>query len=169
MALSSLISEILQRPTIGGVLAELVTLMAPVWVAVVVGVLVGWAWKPKWANLGKDLLDGSKESSPVSPSCSSSGTSSMPSFSSFKLQLPACIPWISDDGAGKENLSVPPTTVSESSSSVRGKGISSLVMDDDLEYLCRLVEEKDGGPAWIQMMDRSTPTMGYQAWRRDPE
>ena len=33
----------------------------------------------------------------------------------------------------------------------------------------KLVEEKDGGPSWIQMMDRSTSTMSYQAWRRDPE
>lgn len=46
---------------------------------------------------------------------------------------------------------------------------SSFVTEDDLEHLCRLVEEKDGGPVWIQMMDRSTPTMAYQAWRRDPE
>ncbi|KAJ6724170.1 PROTEIN CP5 putative-RELATED [Salix viminalis] len=46
---------------------------------------------------------------------------------------------------------------------------SNLVMEDDLEHLCKLVEVKDGGPAWIQMMDRSTPTMNYQAWRRDPE
>lgn len=46
---------------------------------------------------------------------------------------------------------------------------SGLVNSDDLEHLCRLVEVKDGGPAWIQMMDRSTATMSYQAWRRDPE
>jgi hypothetical protein len=43
------------------------------------------------------------------------------------------------------------------------------VSGEDLEHLYRLVEERDGGPAWIQMMDRSTATMGYQAWRRDPE
>ncbi|KAK4786672.1 hypothetical protein SAY86_010505 [Trapa natans] len=42
-------------------------------------------------------------------------------------------------------------------------------MDDDLQHLWRLVEVKDGGPAWIQMMDRSTSTMRYKAWRRDPE
>ncbi|KAJ4850082.1 hypothetical protein Tsubulata_011569, partial [Turnera subulata] len=47
------------------------------------------------------------------------------------------------------------------------KDKSMLVMEDDLKYLWKLVEEKDGGPAWIQMMDRSTPTMGYQVWRRD--
>lgn len=46
---------------------------------------------------------------------------------------------------------------------------SSIVNEDDLRHLHNLVEEKDGGPAWIQMMDRSTSNMTYQAWRRDPE
>lgn len=45
---------------------------------------------------------------------------------------------------------------------------STLVTQEDLQHICRLVEENDGGPAWIQMMDRSTPTMSYRAWRRDP-
>ena len=39
----------------------------------------------------------------------------------------------------------------------------------DLMHLRRVVEEKDGGPAWIHMMDRSLPNYRYQAWRRDPE
>lgn len=55
------------------------------------------------------------------------------------------------------------------SSSHGERELSSLVGDNDLEHICRLVEVTDGGPAWIQMMDRSTPTMSYQAWRRDPE
>ncbi|KAK4761495.1 hypothetical protein SAY87_029379 [Trapa incisa] len=164
MAMLSLISDILQRPTIVGVLSELVALMAPVWIAMVVGVLVGWAWKPKWANLGKDLLDGSKESSPASRLASS-----IPSFNPLKLQFPTCIPWISDAGAEKVNLSVPPTAVPECSSMASERGTSSLVTDDDLQHLCRLVEVKDGGPSWIHMMDRCTTTMSYQAWRRDPE
>lgn len=45
--------------------------------------------------------------------------------------------------------------------------VASLVSEEDLEHLYQLAEEKDGGPTWIHMMDRSTPTMGYQAWRRD--
>jgi len=39
----------------------------------------------------------------------------------------------------------------------------------DLHHLWLLVEEKDGGLAWNQMMDRSTPTMSYKAWRREPK
>ena len=40
---------------------------------------------------------------------------------------------------------------------------------DDLVNLWRLVEGRDGGPAWIKMMEKSLPTMTYQAWRRDAQ
>jgi hypothetical protein len=43
------------------------------------------------------------------------------------------------------------------------------VNTDDLKHLRRVVQEKDGGPAWIHMMDRTLPTFRYQAWRRDME
>lgn len=45
----------------------------------------------------------------------------------------------------------------------------NVVTEEDLEHLCQLVEMKDGGPPWIQMMDRSTPSMSYKAWQRDPK
>ncbi|KAJ7952220.1 StAR-related lipid transfer protein like [Quillaja saponaria] len=130
MALLSVLLGILQRPTILDVLRELIMFMAPVWIAVILGVLVGWAWKPKWANLGRDLLN-----------CSVS------------------------KGAA---FSVPPINSVCSSSQIE-QDKSTLLTEHDLEHLCKLVEVKDGGPAWIPMMDRSTPTMSYQAWRRDPE
>lgn len=40
---------------------------------------------------------------------------------------------------------------------------------EDLQNLLALVETTDGGPAWIHMMDKSLPSMSYQAWRRDHE
>ncbi|XP_061983724.1 LOW QUALITY PROTEIN: uncharacterized protein LOC133703278, partial [Populus nigra] len=71
-------------------------------------------------------------------------------------------------GIQTDSFSVRRTLNSKCSSSKKEK--PNLVMEDDLEHLCKLVEVKDGGPAWIQIMDRSTPTMNYQAWRRiDPE
>ncbi|GFP97276.1 star-related lipid transfer protein 7 mitochondrial [Phtheirospermum japonicum] len=126
--------------------------MAPIWIAVVVGVLVGWAWKPKWAdNPNVDFLDRYK------------GVlkNSVPSFSSLKLQLPTCVSWISD--LGSEN------DISSFTSSKLGNEKSSLVNEDDLRHLHKLAEEKDGGRAWIEMMERSTLDMSYRAWRRDPE
>lgn len=110
MALISILSEILQRPTIGGVLGELMLFVAPVWIAVIVGVLVGWAWKPRWANLGKDFLDCPKENPSESPVKSCVGRSSIPSLKLSKLQLTSFISSVANDGAEKEASVVPPTT-----------------------------------------------------------
>ncbi|XP_061987745.1 uncharacterized protein LOC133706262 [Populus nigra] len=173
MALGSVLLEILQRPTIGEVLSEILIFVIPLWVAVAVGVLVGWAWKPKWAsNLSREMLLDSKVSKEAKKEGEFSATTSsvIPSFNILKFQLPSCVSWVADDGGiQKDSLSVPPTLNSECSSSKMKKEKSDLVMEDDLEHLSKLVEVTDGGPAWIQMMDRSTPTMSYQAWRRDPE
>ncbi|XP_022722159.1 uncharacterized protein LOC111279443 [Durio zibethinus] len=162
MGLVSVFMEILRKPTLGDVLSELMMFIAPLWVAVIVGVFVGWAWKPKWANLGRD-------STPASSEYASAGLGSISSLNLIKFQLPSCISSITDDGTQKDSFSLPPTLDSNCSSSQIGKEQTGFVTDEDLEHLYKLVEEKDGGPAWIQMMDRSTPTMGYQAWLRDPE
>lgn len=43
------------------------------------------------------------------------------------------------------------------------------VTTEDLGHLWQLVEEKDGGPAWQQMMDKTMPRFTYRAWKREPE
>lgn len=96
MGLTSVLWEIFNKPTMGDVLRELMMFIAPLWIAVIVGVLVGWAWKPKWVNLGcRDLVDASL--SKVSNS-SSIGLASIPSLNFLKFQLPTCISGVSDDG-----------------------------------------------------------------------
>lgn len=56
-----------------------------------------------------------------------------------------------------------------SSTSKLNEEQSNVVTEEDFRHLWRLVEVKDGGPPWTKMMDRSTKTMDYQAWRRDPK
>ncbi|KAI3453296.1 hypothetical protein Pfo_009959 [Paulownia fortunei] len=171
MALVSAFLEIFKRPTIGDVMFELMVFMVPIWVAVLVGVLVGWAWKPKWANLNVDFLDSTANKGETNKSVMvfPQFAASMPSLSSLKRQVPTCISWISDCALEKESSSLPSVSCSDYSSSKLENEKSSLVNQDDLKHLHKLVEEKDDGPAWIQMMDRSTSGMSYQAWRRDPE
>ncbi|KAJ6822643.1 uncharacterized protein M6B38_386465 [Iris pallida] len=41
--------EILRKPTIAGILSELAAFAAPLWIAALVGLLLGWAWRPRWA------------------------------------------------------------------------------------------------------------------------
>ncbi|KAJ0104704.1 hypothetical protein Patl1_17387 [Pistacia atlantica] len=165
MGLTSVLWEIFNKPTMGDVLRELIMFIAPLWIAVIVGVLVGWAWKPKWVNLGcRDLVDASL--SKVSNS-SSIGLASIPSLNFLKFQLPTCMSGVSDDGLQTDAFNNQSTINPDCSSSRRQNSV--LVTEDDLEHLCRLVEVKDGGPSWIHMMNRSTQTMRYEAWRRDPE
>ncbi|KAK4758579.1 hypothetical protein SAY87_019880 [Trapa incisa] len=148
MGPASAVLEILRGPSFGAMALELVKLMVPIWVALLLGVLVGWVWRPKWANLAVAASGGLNETSRTN---SGGG-----SFSASAGSVQASI--------HKKVCSEAPATFSSSSNDKSG-----LVNSDDLEHLCRLVELKDGGPDWIQMMDRSTATMSYQAWRRDPE
>ncbi|CAK9170335.1 unnamed protein product [Ilex paraguariensis] len=170
MALVSALFEILQRPSIADVLMELMLFLTPLWIAVFVGVLVGWSWRPKWANINRGCVG----DSPPSPASSSGQPlptpfGSIPSLNSLKLQLPTCISWIADRTFTKETTSASSNSNSDCSLSQLEREKSGLVTEGDLVHLCRLVEENDAGPAWIQMMDRSTPNMSYKAWRRDPE
>ncbi|XP_058105009.1 uncharacterized protein LOC131248650 [Magnolia sinica] len=164
--------EILRKPTVGDVVAELVLYLGPLWIAVLIGLVVGWAWKPKWAYLGREKSD-CGEKSPVSEDLSlqappsSSGFSLMPSLNSLKVQLPNCIGWISDDREAASKAFEKSTADESGGSQLENEKLA--VTSEDLEYLFQLVEVTDGGPTWIQMMDRSTPTMNCQAWRRDSE
>ena len=47
--------------------------------------------------------------------------------------------------------------------------LPNTVTELDLRNLVQLVERKDGGLPWIQMMDQFIPGMRYQAWLREPK
>lgn len=86
MALVSAFLEIFRRPSLVDVLGELVIFIVPLWIAVVVGVLIGWAWKPKWASLvGKDTSVSKQVSSSSSLTTLSTCFASIPSLNSLKF------------------------------------------------------------------------------------
>ncbi|GMJ03856.1 hypothetical protein HRI_004054800 [Hibiscus trionum] len=98
MDLVSMFLEILKKPTIGDILSEVVIFIAPIWVAVIVGVLVGWSWKAKWENMGREMLIDCSDSKHSTPESSDSSSTSF------------------DDLAQKDSFSLPPTLDSNSSS-----------------------------------------------------
>ncbi|KAL6885468.1 hypothetical protein ACP4OV_010247 [Aristida adscensionis] len=135
-ALVDLLTAVFRHQTLGGAALELAALAAPLWVAALVGLLVGWAWRPRWA--GAVVGDHALSAAPPAPQPPRAA----------QVSAPAAVPRAEAPAAPEEEL--PVTTA-------------------DLVHLRRLVDEKDGGPSWIHMMDRTLPTMRYQAWRRDPE
>ncbi|RWW50438.1 hypothetical protein BHE74_00043308 [Ensete ventricosum] len=124
--------EILRRPTVADVAVELAAFVAPLWIAVLAGLLLGWAWRPRWAaGLSSGAVDTGSAPSPGPHSAAPSTKASV--------------------------------------YGIRRRSEKLAMTEDDLEHLCRLVEVTDGGPEWHKMMDKSSPDMRYQAWRRDPE
>ena len=104
MAMVSAFLEILQKPTIGDVVLELMALATPIWAAIVVGVLLGWAWKPKWANsLSVGFLDSAVANDgelKKSAAALSQFVGSIPSLSSLKRHF-------SLEGGNSSESSVP--------------------------------------------------------------
>ena len=56
MGLVQLFYEVLENPTILGVCTWMFMFFGPIWVAFFIGIILGWAWKPKWASLGLEKL-----------------------------------------------------------------------------------------------------------------
>ncbi|XP_061364051.1 uncharacterized protein LOC133307542 [Gastrolobium bilobum] len=178
MALPQPFYDMLENPAILGVGAAIVVFISPMLVAFFFGVVVGWLWRPKWASIGKEKLTSSLAksldfASPSSVSPSKSGFSPMKSYasspclSSIKMQCPNPESLALNKETDKKASSSSSTPMKCDSSC--SEETSDAVTMEDLHHLCQLVEEKDGGLPWIQMMDRSTPTMRYQAWHREPK
>lgn len=176
MALIALILDVLKRPTMWEMLFELMLLTVPLWIAVFVGVVVGWAWRPKWAIFGAEEKGGGSQRQVVflSSKKSSSGETekgfnSILSILSLKSVFPSFLSRTVSNSLEDANFTELPFNLKSNSSLSKQEGnVPAAVNEADLRHLYQLVEMQDGGPAWIHMMDRSTPTMTYQAWRRDP-
>ncbi|XP_071929286.1 uncharacterized protein [Coffea arabica] len=165
MAVADAFLEILTRPTMGGMVVGVIMLLGPVWVAFLLGVMLGWAWKPRWASLGNCKFDFSAPSSP----CSSLLPSNVLSFGA--PPPPIFASWSPDTSVEQRQDTLPPPTDDAMSSgfSQLKEEVPVAVRNEDLEHLCHLVGRRDGGPPWKHMMERSTSEMSYQAWQRDPE
>lgn len=156
-----------------GLMLEIMLIITPIWTAFVVGLIIGWIWRPRWwESLDKSMFDSFM--SKVVDTSYSKGFPSIQSFTPFTMKFSSSKGQSAGENitsANSDTLSLQPTLGDSScSSSKLRKGEEHNAVDEsDLVHLSKLVEEKDGGPSWIQMMDRSTPTMSYRAWRRDPE
>eukprot|EP01018_Ginkgo_biloba_P035920 Gb_12077 [translate_table: standard] len=136
-----------------GTLMKCVVKLLPICAGVMVGLILGWSWKPKWAN---------SYVSSFSP-CFGYGFCCL-ALTPFCV-IPVLRPlwsyfnvWNSEE---QKNPSLQSPSLAEQE--------QAAVTFKDLENLCQLLQGNDRGPVWEHMMDRSIPMMSYQAWRREPE
>ncbi|KAK2995906.1 hypothetical protein RJ640_028314 [Escallonia rubra] len=90
MAFVEAFLEIFGRPTVGAIVLEMMIFLGPVWIAFFLGIMVGWAWKPRWASFDICKFDGSAPSSPPAliPSPVKMGFGSTQNFDSIKVRTP---------------------------------------------------------------------------------
>ncbi|XP_057841310.1 uncharacterized protein LOC131051004 [Cryptomeria japonica] len=162
-----------RKPAVLETFLDVILGLMPLWLAVMIGLIVGWSWKPKWAGLICLGMRSKVRFAWTAP----------PGFGArrlwFAITALSAYPvlkklWSNfNDAKAKDedpitSDSKSPDFSPEESTSFVGKE-EVVVTHEDLDNLCHLLEIKDGGPAWQEIMNRSTPKMTYQAWRYEPE
>ncbi|XP_010466606.1 PREDICTED: uncharacterized protein LOC104746781 [Camelina sativa] len=168
--------DLFKKPTFVDVLLCAV----PIWVAVMIGVLIGWSWRPRWTGL---VYLGFR--SKLRFLC----TAPPPGFGARRLWLAFTALsvfsifrtlWLSLGSSSKNSTvisgsapsSKPVDEEEEAFSRGSDKGTEKeegvVVTEKDLEHLLQLLEARNANFEWQSMMDKSTPNMSYQAWRHDP-
>ncbi|KAG0526910.1 hypothetical protein BDA96_06G186700 [Sorghum bicolor] len=172
---------LLQRPAVAEMAVDVLLCAVPIWAAVMIGLVVGWSWRPRWTGL---------------------------LFLGLRTRLRILWVWV-PPGLGARRLwlactalsacSVAPRLLSSAFRRCRGKhqdraspeddaaadrdgggcadgsrtnfeGEHDTVTEKDLEHLLQLLDNKESGDtAWQNLMERRTSNMTYKAWRREPE
>eukprot|EP01018_Ginkgo_biloba_P017504 Gb_41773 [translate_table: standard] len=159
-----------RKPAMVETLVDLIICSVPLWVAVMIGLVIGWSWRPKWASL---IFLGMR-SRPRLVWTAPPGFGArrlwfaVTALSAFPVLRKLWYNFRAWKSVDEKTSEASEREISEESTSIEDQE-QEVVNLEDLENLCLLLEEKDGGPVWQQMMDRSTLNMSYQAWRREPE
>ncbi|MCO5592378.1 hypothetical protein L7F22_046380 [Adiantum nelumboides] len=154
--------------------SECVTCMLSLWASVILGILIGWTWRPSWAS---SLLRAIK-CIPCENWTASLGLDIKKSLQTVDNKVTDSVPAKACCCPCSSIIAVPSKQLSGDDCSLglvkQQKSISanlarSTVGEVDLLDLHRKVHGKEGGLPWELMMERSATGMTYQAWRRDPK
>lgn len=161
----------------------------PIWVAVMIGLMIGWSWRPRWTGLVfLGLRSKLRFIWTLPPGLGARRFwLAFTALSAFSLCRGL---WFRSRGTNRkmvksssqesvEDLAAPATAAALESAddascydvkplSATSEGESNVATEKDLEHLLKLLNAKDGEMAWQNMMERSTSNMTYQAWRHEP-
>ncbi|CAH8385428.1 unnamed protein product [Eruca vesicaria subsp. sativa] len=151
----------------------------PIWLAVMIGLLIGWSWRPRWTGLIYLGFRSKLRFLWTAP----------PGFGARRLWLAftalsafsVCRTLWSRLDTKSTNGSTASSQIEESLQSDETGLVSGarddnttvreeeIVTENDLEHLLELLEVGNETREWQSMMDKTTPNMSYQAWRHEPE
>ncbi|EXB29870.1 hypothetical protein L484_016360 [Morus notabilis] len=170
--------EFLRRPSITETFVDILLCAVPIWLAVMIGMAIGWSWRPRWTGLVFLGLRSKFRFLWTAP----------PGFGARRLWLAftalsafsLCRKiWSNFRSKGKVSPPSPPESAVALSAENGGDAIDlctksvereqDVITDNDLEHLLQFLSGRDGEMEWQSMMERSTQNMSYQAWRHEPE
>ncbi|KAI3469696.1 hypothetical protein Pfo_026359 [Paulownia fortunei] len=188
--LSNYALEFFNKPAVMEAFVDIMVCAVPIWVAVMIGLLIGWSWRPRWTGLV--FLGFRSKSRFIWTAPPGLGArrfwivfTALSAFS-FCRRL-----WFRFRGRSRklENSpaqelmgSAPAPAAAQQSEAVDDAcggdikpvagapdgGLNS-VTEKDLEHLLHFLDRKDCKMAWQSMMERSTSNLTYQAWCHEPE
>lgn len=158
-------------PAVIETFVDIILCAVPIWAAVMIGLLIGWSWRPRWTGLVFLGLRSKLRFAWTFPPGFGArrlwlAFTALSAFSAVGRKVWAT--WIRGKGKGSPEPEGGTTGQIDPSSS-GSSPIGGVVTENDLEHLLCLLDGKGGGMIWQSLMERSTSNMAYQAWRHDPE
>ncbi|CAD5187163.1 uncharacterized protein LOC135678117 [Musa acuminata AAA Group] len=174
--------ELMSKPAVVETLIDVLLCAVPIWVAVMIGLVIGWSWRPRWTGL---LFLGLRSrfrfiwTAPpglgarrlwLAFTALSAFSVCRRLWSSFKGKREG--PSIAGE-TGSRAAALTSSTLVEGGGDILSNGVvvaeHDIISEKDLEHLLHLLDDKVGDAAWQNQMERTTPNMIYHAWRHEPE
>ncbi|XP_065863148.1 uncharacterized protein [Euphorbia lathyris] len=171
-----------KKPSITETFVDILLCAVPIWLAVMIGLVIGWSWRPRWTGLVFLGLRSKFRFLWTAPPGFGARRLwlAFTALSAFSLCRTIWSNFKGKNGKSATTAASPPSTPAVSPTNLGEEDSDSIssgeiqegegpVTENDLEHLLHLLEGKDGHMEWQSMMERSTSNMGYQAWRHEPQ
>lgn len=149
----------------------------PIWAAVMIGLFIGWAWRPRWTGLIFLGFRSRLRLLYVPPGLGARrlwlACTALSAFSVAPQLLSSAF-----RRHGKYQRKDPSNddtdACGDAGSCAHGRSIfegkHDIVTEKDLDHLVQLLDNKESGhTTWQHLMERTTSNMTYKAWRHEPE
>ncbi|ONM15241.1 Polyketide cyclase/dehydrase and lipid transport superfamily protein [Zea mays] len=169
---------LLQRPAVAEMAVDVLLCAVPIWAAVMIGLVVGWSWRPRWTGLLFLGLRSRLRILWVPPglgarrlwfACTALSACSVATkliSSAFRR----CRGKHQDRASPDDDAAATRDGGCRADGRTNFEGEHDTVTEKDLEHLLQLLDNKESGDtAWQNLMERRTSNMTYNAWRREPE
>lgn len=184
--------EFFKKPAVMETFVDILVCAVPIWVAVMIGLLIGWSWRPRWTGLV--FLGFRSKLRFIWTAPPGLGArrfwlafTALSIFSvcqrlwfSFRCRNRKLDSSSAQEVVGSASGTAPVMALESDASDDVGSDdvksviaapdrISDRVTENDFDHLLYLLDGKDGEMTWQSMMEHSTSNMTYQAWRHEPQ